>query len=568
MNTFLFPRIYLSCFIFAIASHADMLEDASREADKIIRLQQQQLEQQHKDELANHPKTVIPTQIIEPKEKNVSATCRIIKQIQIENASLMDQKFKYTLIHKYQEKCMNIDDIEHLISDIVNYYISNGYISVRAYIQPQDLANGILKIVVVEGVVENIHIKNAPFYEYENLNISTAFPFIVGKPLNIRDIEQGLDQINRLQSNNATMSILPGTNSGESQVQIINNPALRLHFNASADNYGSTSTGEEQASFSLSLDNPLKLNDYLSYSHTRTINTDFIAQHSMMNAVSYSVPLGYSTLSFSHSRSNYATTIHAAGGDILSEGTTQNSSFSIDHVVYRNSTDRLSVSSSLSAKMNRNFIDKQYLEVSSRKLSTINLGSAWNTIFLGGSLSMNLEHIWGLKWFDALEDPSYLPKTAPHAQFRKWTYGINWMKPFELLEQNMVYSTALSGQQGDDVLYGSEQFSLGGLYSVRGYRNSSIAGDTGFYVRNDLSMPKTLSFKSQNFRIKPSMAFDFGEIKDRYDTKGGFVSGMSMGLNLGFSALTLDIALSKPLSMPKTMRDEGLLLFAKLNINL
>lgn len=54
----------------------------------------------------------------------------------------------------------------------------------------------------------------------------TIFPGVKGSVLQLRDIEQGLDQLNRLPSNNATMRIEPGAEAGSSRV-LINNVQKR-----------------------------------------------------------------------------------------------------------------------------------------------------------------------------------------------------------------------------------------------------------------------------------------------------------------------------------------------------
>lgn len=561
--------IAVSLLYFALSTayvYADNVSDASKESDKIIRLQQQQLEQQRKDEMLNRTKTVFPIESIRLPEQQAADVCKLVTFIEIEHADKLSDEKRQEILSKYTGKCLGINDIEHLIGDIVNDYIARGYITVRAYVQPQDLAQGKLRILVVEGKVEKIIMEGNESRNDKNINLSSAFPSIEGKILNIRDIEQGLDQINRLSSNNATMSIRPGKAAGESRIVIANSPLSRVHFNTSADNYGSSSTGERQGSISFTIDNPLYLNDLLNYSHTRTLSGDFGMQHSMVNAFSYSVPLGYLTASLSHSRSDYATTIHAVGGDLLSEGDTKNTTLSIEYVAYRNSSDRFSINTAVGSKESNSYLEKQLLEVSSRKLATVSLGMIWNSILMGGSVNMNVDHIRGVKWFDALKDPDYLPPTSPHAQFRKWTYGLNWMKPFQIAEQNVVYSLSLNGQYGTDVLYGSEQFSVGGLYSVRGYRNGSIAGDTGFYVRNDIAFPNTFSVYGGNLRVKPSLGFDCGEIKDRYSENGGALSGFTAGLNIAAAMASLDITASRPLSRPDNIKDEGTLIFAKLNI--
>lgn len=566
MKNYFFYMNFICVAVSVTSTYADNIGDASKEADRIIRLQQQQLEQQRKDEMLNRAKTVIPVESVRLPEHQATDVCKLIAEIEIEHADTMREDTRRRIVDKYKGKCLGIGDIERLIGEIVNDYISRGYISVRAYVQAQDLVQGKLRILVVEGSVESIVIDRTESLNNQNINLFTAFPWIERKILNIRDIEQGLDQINRLSSNNATMRILPGKVPGASRIVIENTPASRLHVNASMDNYGSSSTGERQGSASLSVDNPLHLNDMFSYSHTRTLNTNFGAQHSMMNALSYYIPLGYTTISLLHSRSDYATTIHATGGDLLSEGDTKNTSLSVEYVAYRDNTDRVTFNAAVGSKGTNSYLEKQYLGVSSRKLTTFTFGTAWNSIFLGGGINTTINHIWGMKWFDALEDPSYLPDTSPHAQFRKWTYGLNWMKPFHIGEQQGTYNISFNGQYGTDVLYGSEQFSLGGLYTVRGYRNGSIAGDIGYYVRNDIAFPAVFAVYGGNLRVKPALGFDWGEIKDRYGEKGGMMSGCHIGMNMAFAGVSLDVTANRSLAKPDRVKDEGTLVFAKLNI--
>jgi hemolysin activation/secretion protein len=172
-----------------------------------------------------------------------------------------------------------------------------------------------------------------------------------------------------------------------------------------------------------------------------------------------------------------------------------------------------------------------------------------------------------LSILNALQDPDNLPDSAPHAQFTKWTAAANWMRPFQIGQQNFTFTTAINGQLGVDVLYGSEQFFIGSLYSVRGYRNSSIAGDSGYYWRNDIAAPFQVEAGNMPINLKPYLAYDLGYIGDRNADRGGRLTGMAAGLQASFKKVSMDIFCVKPLTMPETMKDEGLQVFAKLAVN-
>ena len=104
---------------------------------------------------------------------------------------------------------MGISDIKQLLADIQNTYIRLGYTTTKPYPKPdQDVSSGELVIMVDEGRIAGIVDANGN----QTLALGMAFPFLDGKVLNIRDIEQGLDQMNRLSSNRMKVQLIPQKN--------------------------------------------------------------------------------------------------------------------------------------------------------------------------------------------------------------------------------------------------------------------------------------------------------------------------------------------------------------------
>ncbi|QJX03101.1 ShlB/FhaC/HecB family hemolysin secretion/activation protein [Alcanivorax sp. IO_7] len=356
------------------------------------------------------------------------------------------------------------------MSDITGLYIRRGYIAARAYVQAQDLSQGVLRILVMEGEVEDVRLREG---QEGSANLGNAFPGVKGEPLNLRDFEQGLDQINRLRSNRAVLDMAPGEQAGDTVVVIDNTTDRRVHGSLSYDNHGLGSTGEEQVGATLAVDNPLGQNDGLNLSFSRTVGHDFDQRHSRSGALFYSVPYGYFTFTGGYSRSDYATPVELPGTTLISDGNQDSAFFSTDYVAYRDQVNRVSISGTLTARRSHNYLAGQLLEVSSRRLSSFDLGVRWSTSVAGGRLSSHLSYVRGLTWFNAQEDRSDLPDTAPRAQFSKWRAGLSWQRGLRLGGKLFSFRSTLEGQYAEDVLYGAHQFSVGGLYSVRGFRNSS-----------------------------------------------------------------------------------------------
>ena len=100
-----------------------------------------------------------------------------------------------------------------------------------------------------------------------------AFPVEAGDTLKLQDLEQGVDQINRLRRNQAELQILPGQTPGGSIVALNNHPGDRYRVNLGVDNYGSQATGRQRSRLGLDVDNPLGFQDRkstrLNSSHPR-----------------------------------------------------------------------------------------------------------------------------------------------------------------------------------------------------------------------------------------------------------------------------------------------------------
>ncbi|WP_275428219.1 POTRA domain-containing protein, partial [Enterobacter hormaechei] len=72
-------------------------------------------------------------------------------------------------------------------------------------------------------------------------------PGLVGDVLNLRDIEQGMEQLNRLPSQQVVIDIQPGEQPGFSNVVLLRGARRApVSFSFGADNSGQRSTGTGQ----------------------------------------------------------------------------------------------------------------------------------------------------------------------------------------------------------------------------------------------------------------------------------------------------------------------------------
>ncbi len=525
------------------------------------RIEQQQ--QQHQ------PITVLPPS---DTDKIVGGPCFDITAIALEGAEHLPVSVEQALIEPYLNQCIDLDKINQLLKAISNWYFEQGYITSRAYVAAQDLSTGRLVITVIEGTIESIKRMDLD----SRINISTAFPFAEAKLLKLRDIEQGLEQINRLQSNQATMDIVPGNIPGSSVIQLKSTTSKPWVASLSRDNSGQPSTGELMNGLFVGLDNPLGLNDY-SYLNLQKDNTPANGKASKSIAWHWDMPLGYWNMGVYISYFEYLSTVENSISTFETSGTNLSQQLFISRVIYRDQDSKLKLRTSLERKKTQNFIEDVLLD-SSRVLGIANIGLEYDKYLPNNNQwQLALNYYRGLSLFDAPKDEDRAAG-APKAQFDKFSASIDYQQhaTFKLSEKKTIplfFQSKLQLQHSSDRLFGSEQINIGSLYSVRGYKDSSIAASSGAYWRNSLTLPFRVHLGGDWIQqISPFIAFDIGAIRDRdhiYSRNTyADLKGWAIGTRLSGKHYSINLVYARPIDNPRWLSASQQQWYFNLSMNL
>lgn len=405
----------------------------------------------------------------------------------------------------YLGRCVNRVNMENIQKELTALYIDRKYTLARVYFDQKNSkltkTDCDIIFIIEEGIVDSV--KMIDLYDglpYEpqsgwarfRQKSKTLFaaPGTVGRIFNIKDFEQAIDQLNRLQSNNATIDIRPTSRldaAGYTDVIILNNhKSHRTTFiGAGIDNSGNANVGENNFNVSLNQDNLLALDDniYLKYTH----DTDFAGEHHHNQSFygALSIPYGYWTLNASLAYSDYRTTVDGIYTTFQTHGDTMTQSLSLERVLYRSASYRTNLGVALQTRSTENWIRDMRSITGSRRSSSVNI--YWNnTIYHPmGLIIIKPSYQRGLDWFWAKKDIADIYDTEPHLQYDMLKLYIYSNLQFNLgIPFNWVLTA--DGQYSFQNLYGNDQFSIGGEWTVRGFRENVISGDNGFYVRNEL----------------------------------------------------------------------------------
>jgi len=536
--------------VMAVAPSAQLLADSPldtfRNNETQIR-QQRDRDRQELEQLKQTNEVAVPPLLgNDAIPLDDSARCFDVKQLQLQGVTLLATKQVDELRALVEERCVGMAQLSALLKRITNIYINKGYVTTRAYIPEQNLASGRLEILVVEGELEAIEAG-----ESAGVNLPTAFPGLTRELLNLRQIEQGLAQINRLQSNNASMTLEPGEEPGLTRIVIHNTPSSRWSGDMSWDNTDGISA--DKINVGIGYDNALGLNDHFSLRLRKDTAFDRSSEYSENFSLNGVVPYGRWTYSLSYSYLRYSSHFSLQSSEIESSGTSASWSLNADRLLYRNPTGSLSLAMSLSHRDTRNYLNETFLDVSSRKLSVAKLGvnGYWRFGRLRLSSAVNINQ--GLKIFDALEDSSDLNHDAPQAQFQSYDGRVSVDTPLTLGSLRSNLSTTLSGQYSSDTLFGSEHFTVAGYSAVRGYEGSAAAG-RGAHSRSDWSvmlpysgidgLDRNFSRYLNGATLRSFVAYDYGETFDRFGNDDRRFSSWSVGLSVQWQQLSLDLLYS------------------------
>lgn len=567
----------IAALLAALPLGAQAQVNPSADAIRELNRQNQIIERQQQERLREDQQRALPQpgapggtdlKSIQPQIQvpDVGAGCRDIREVRIQGAADLPDTVAQGVQKEFAGRCLGAKDLEAILANITRSYIERGFVTTRAYLPAQDLRSGVLDVAVVDGTIERYELRNSG-RAGAKVNIAGAFPASPGDRLNLRDLEQGIDQVNSLPSNSATLDLQPGSQPGQSVVVVNNQASFPLHLHLNWDNLGTPSTGRDGASATVSADGLLGLNENIAFTRRQSAPYDS-EHHSELSALHVAVPWGYSTISYDVSESTYTNALHLPSGMRLdSEGRTLTQALGLDRVVFRDQASRVSLGARLSTQDSHSFLGG--LELSSRALSTLDLGASAFTQLGGGILNGRLAWVQGLASFGALKDADWLPDDLPHAQAGKAVADLGYSRRFDTGPMPLVWSSQFSGQYSHEVLYGLQQFLVGGPSSVRGSLVNALSGDSGYFIRNELSLPWQRAVGEQNYSGRFYLGYDFGSVTNNAPgVPSGSMSGVALGAALQWRTASAEVFASRSLHLPGFFTPEGTLWGVRLSFAL
>lgn len=487
-----------------------------------------------------------------------SGPCQHITRIVFLHAQHLPARVTRALAQPRLNRCLTLPDMEQLRREATNVYLLRGYVTSQFTLPPQDLSTGVLTLTASEGRIESITLEGQ-----QPLRVRTAFPGMIGNVLNLLDIEQGLEQLNRLSSQQVTIDIRPGQQPGYSAL-LLQRASEGLPFAATftIDNSGQHSTGSGQSGSNLRLDNPLRLGDQWQLAFNRS--SDFSNSHRSLNLNgSITLPYGYWLLSAQVSWNDQLQQVSNQGKHWRYQGENVSQRLNLNRTLWRDGQHKLSGDAGISHRRITSRLAGEKLRVSSPTLSVLHVGGSFSMQLAGGYLTVSPLFNQGIGALGATPDRARSSGT-PRSQFRKFSLSSSYLYP---ITDRLSYLTSASGQTTPDNLYASERLSIGGQYSVRGYKEQYLSGNRGAYWRNELSWRWGRLLLVGESTV--TAALDAGWLQTKAQKiDGGTLSGCALGITTQGRWVGQSLSVAKPLSYPERLHPDRWVAYWQLGISL
>lgn len=472
-----------------------------------------------------------------PEVTSPSGERIFIKKIEVQGNTVLQDEIA-ALTQPYENREVTFEDLLQLRSQITQLYINNGYITSGAFLPSnQDLSSGIVQIQVVEGELEQIEIgglrRLREGYVRSRLERATS------TPLNQKRLEEALQLLQLdplIEQVNAELAA--GSTPGRNILRVRLKEAPAFHAAIAVENNQSPSIGSIQGSVEVSHDNVLGFGDRLSAQYGRTEGLN-------LYDINYTIPVnaGNGTLSFRYNNGD-SRIIEQDFRDVGIRSDTQTYSLGFRQPITRTPTSEFAFLLSLDLRRSQTYIldnipfsFTEGPENGKSKVTVIRFSQDWVNRGTRRVLAARSQFSLGIDAFDATVN-----NTGTDGRFFSWLGQFQWVQ--QLSPRNLLVAR-IDAQLTPDSLLSLERFSMGGVDTVRGYRQNQLVSDNGILGSVEVRVP--LTFDPRVLQLAPF--FEIGTAWNNRDINPDPATIASLGLGLRW-LITPDLSLRLDYGIP------------------
>ncbi|NJN10560.1 MAG: ShlB/FhaC/HecB family hemolysin secretion/activation protein [Richelia sp. RM2_1_2] len=479
-----------------------------------------------------------------------------VREFEVVGNTVLTQEIS-ELVKEYTGRNLTFAELFAVRSKITELYVKGGYVTSAAIIPPQTLENGIVKIQIIEGSLEDIEIigtrRLQPNYVRSRIKIAT------NTPLNINQLLEGLRvlQLDPLIAN-ISADLQAGTSPGKNLLQVSIIEAKTLSITPSIDNERSPSVGSFRRQVGFNQANLLGFGDKLNLGYTNTDGSNEIN-------VGYTIPLNprNGTLRLGYGKIN-SNVIEPAFKKLDIEANSSYYELSYRQPLLQRSREEFAVGLTLSQQQNQTSLGIDNIggfplspgadDNGRTRISAVRFFQDWVKRDERQVFAARSQFSLGVDLFDAT-----INNDAPDSRFFAWRGQAQWTR---LLAADTLLLVRGDVQLADSSLVPFEQFGIGGQQTVRGYRQDALLADNGVLFSTEFRIPILKAKGGGLLQLTPFIDIGTGWNNGKSNLTEDTLIGTGLGLLWQQGSLSARIDYGIPLisvdTDKRTLQDNGI----------
>lgn len=430
------------------------------------------------DRLLQPPQTT-PT----PPEENIPGVPQTItvEKFNVVGSTVFSPEQLAKVLAPYTNRPISFAELFQARAAVTQLYFDNGYITSGAYIPPQALEGKVVQIQVLEGGLEDIKITGTrslnPNYVRSRVALGT------NKPLNRDRLLEALQllQLNPLIAN-ISAELSAGTRPGQSLLEIRVLEAQTSTFQFALDNGRSPAVGSFRRRIQANEANLLGQGDSISLAYTNTDGSSSVD-------ASYSYPLNPRNGTLSVAYGTTSSNVIEPPFDLLDiNSESRYYELSFRQPIIQSASQEFAIGLSANRRESETSLLNESFPLSigadergRTRISALRFFQDWTQRDTRQVIAARSQFNLGVGAFDAT-----INQDQPDSRFLSWQGQAQWVR---LLAPDTLLLVRGDVQLSTTSLVPLEQFSLGGLQSVRGYRQDLLLADNGAFASAEVRLP-------------------------------------------------------------------------------
>lgn len=504
-----------------------------------------------------------PEELLPPSLPPIEPRTFVIDRFNIVGSTILDSQTLTEITAPFTNRPLTLQELQRVTEAITRYYIERGYTTSTARLNREAIADGEVTIFVIEGSIEDIFVEVdgdlSPDYVRDRLALATETPLNTNRLTNALMLLLLDPRIENLNAQLADTAIV-----GQNILNIKATAAKTFQLQASFANAQVPSVGTDRRRLRFEELNLTGVGDRIIANYSNSDGSDAfdLVYIRPLNHRDGELILAYG-FAFSEIIEEPFTAI-----DIQSDG-------EIYELVYRQpikKTPREEIV--LSVAVSRQISESILLgnpfpiargadEQGRTRISTLRLGQEWTRRGDGEISSVRSLFSIGIDVLGTSEDE------IADSQFLTWRMTGQWARR---LSPNAVLLIRGELQLADDSLPFLEQYQIGGVDSVRGYRQSAVLADNGALTSVEARLPIMGSFARQNL-LSVTPFIDAGVVWNQGDIE---IAGTNLLIGFGLGLLwerrdfrghiQWGIPLTEGASADRTLQEAGIYFAIEYNL--